>query len=122
MRGQPRLPTGRRGRPPCRLPHVVARVVALRRQGLSLAQISVTLNAEGVSASTGKARWTKSHVDRLLHTRHAQDLANSDDGSAGEISPGWRRVSLRVKRRTLRWQAAGVTRNEHESWRSECHP
>ena len=66
--------TRRRGRPPCCPPEVVALVVALRRRGLSLRAISIMLNAQGIPTPTGRPRWTKSHVDRLLHTRHAQDL------------------------------------------------
>ncbi|WP_083734693.1 recombinase family protein [Actinomadura sp. CNU-125] len=64
----------RRGRPPCCSREVTALVIHLRRQGLSLSRIAVVLNADGVPTPTGRARWTKSHVDRLLHTQHAKDL------------------------------------------------
>jgi hypothetical protein len=70
-------PAPRRGRPPCCPPEVVTLVVALRRRGLSLAAIGAELNAQGVPTPAGRPRWTKSHVDRLLHTRHAQDLLGS---------------------------------------------
>lgn len=70
-------PEPRRGRPPCCPPEVLAHVVALRRRGMSLAAISAVLNTQGVPTPTGRPRWTKSHVDRLLHTRHAQDHVNS---------------------------------------------
>ncbi|WP_160146951.1 recombinase family protein [Thermomonospora echinospora] len=49
-------------------------MVELHRQGLSLAQVADVLNAESVPTPAGKARWTKSHVDRLLSTHHAQDV------------------------------------------------
>ncbi|WP_182885771.1 recombinase family protein [Microbispora sp. H10885] len=70
----PRPPHQGRGRPPVCPPEVVARVLHLRAQGLSLIAISELLNAEGVLTPTGRSRWTKSHVDRLLHTRHAQRM------------------------------------------------
>jgi len=64
----------RRGRPPCCAPEVLAKVVGLRLQGLSLAAISAVLNTDGVLTPTSRSRWTKSHVDRLLHTRFAQEF------------------------------------------------
>lgn len=41
---------------------------------MSLSEISDFLNAKGVVTPGGKTRWTKYHVDRLLHTRHIQEL------------------------------------------------
>lgn len=69
----PALPR-RRGRPPCCPTEVVAYVLTLRSQGLSLAAISAALNAEGICTPAGRPTWSKSYVDRLLHTRHVQDL------------------------------------------------
>ncbi|WP_440072254.1 recombinase family protein [Streptosporangium sp. OZ121] len=43
-----------------------------RTQGFSLMEIGEVLNAEGVPTPAGRARWAKSYVDRLLHTRHVQ--------------------------------------------------
>jgi hypothetical protein len=64
----------KRGRPPSCPLQVRIRVIDLWRQGLSLDMISRTLNREGISTPTGRSRWTKSHVDRLLHTKHVQEL------------------------------------------------
>ena len=63
--------TGRR--PVCRL-EVVFHVIELRRQGLSYDAISVQLNREGVPTPAGRPTWQKSYVDRLLHTRYAQEI------------------------------------------------
>jgi len=41
---------------------------------LSLQQISDNLNDEGIATPASRSQWTKSHVDRLLHTQHVQDL------------------------------------------------
>ena len=38
----------RRGRPPCCPPELAIRIIRLRRQGLSYAAISRTLNADGI--------------------------------------------------------------------------
>jgi hypothetical protein len=69
--------SGRPGRPPCCPPEVTAYVVDLHRKGLSLAAISRKLNEEGVSTPVGGSEWSKSCVDRLLHTRHAQEIAEA---------------------------------------------
>jgi hypothetical protein len=68
----------RRGRPPTCPPEVLAEVVGLRLGGLSLAAMCAALNAEGVLTPSGRSRWTKSHVDRLLHTRHAQEFMDAN--------------------------------------------
>lgn len=66
-RGKPR------GRPPSCPRAVLRRVIVLREhKKLSLSAISAVLNAEGVPTPAGRARWTKSHVDRLLHTQYAR--------------------------------------------------
>jgi|HubBroStandDraft_1064217.scaffolds.fasta_scaffold1025413_2 hypothetical protein len=69
----------RPGRPPCCPLEVALRVVDLRRQGLSYAEISAVLNAEGVPTPAGRPRWQRSYVDRLLHTRYVVDLLWRDD-------------------------------------------
>lgn len=69
------VPQSRRpGRPPaCRL-EIVIHVIELRLQGLSYADISAELNREGIPTPTGRPVWRKSYVDRLLHTRYAQEI------------------------------------------------
>ena len=64
----------KRGRPPSCSLQVCMRVIDLWSQGLSLSKISKTLNLEGVPTPAGRSIWTKSHVDRLLHTKYAQEL------------------------------------------------
>ena len=82
MSGMVTVPIARRpGRPPCCSRELAERVVELHRQGLSLGQICAVLNVEGVPTPTGKTRWLKSSVDRLLHTRYAQEIIEkSGDG------------------------------------------
>jgi hypothetical protein len=60
---------------------VLAKVVQLRRQGLSLAAIGATLNTDGVLTPSSRPRWTKSHVDRLLHTRYAREFVDGLDAA-----------------------------------------
>lgn len=61
-----------RGRPPSCPRAVLRKVIALREdKELSLSAISAALNAEGVPTPAGSGPWTKSHVDRLLHTQYA---------------------------------------------------
>jgi Recombinase len=72
MSAYPEVRRSRRGRPPCCPPDVVSRVVGMRLAGLSLGQISLRLNGDGVPTPAGRPRWTKSHVDRLLNSRHGQ--------------------------------------------------
>ena len=68
---------GRRGRGrPAQCPRELAvRLIQLRIRGLSYAQIGDVLNAERVPTPTGRPVWLRSHVDRLLHTRYASELA-----------------------------------------------
>jgi hypothetical protein len=43
------------------------------------------LNAEGLPTPEGRSRWQWSYVDRLLHTRHVEELlrlANGDEVNA----------------------------------------
>jgi hypothetical protein len=63
-----------RGRPP-RCPRDLAiRIIEMRRSGLSYAGISATLNASQVPTPAGGSRWRKSTVDRVLHTRYAEQI------------------------------------------------
>lgn len=71
----------RRGRPPCCPPEVLAEVIRLRLEGVSLAGIGATLNTDGVPTPSSRPRWTKSHVDRLLHTRYAREFMNRLDAA-----------------------------------------
>lgn len=71
---QPRRP----GRPPLCPRELAARLVELRRQGLSYEAISDVLNAEGVPTPAGGSIWQRSYVDRLLHTRHVLELQEGD--------------------------------------------
>jgi hypothetical protein len=72
--------TRRPGRPPCCPRELAIRVIQLRRQGMSYAQICTVLNAEHISTPLGGSRWLKSHVDRLLHTRWVREI---EDGGTG---------------------------------------
>ncbi|MGI5165656.1 recombinase family protein [Spirillospora sp. CA-253888] len=70
-------PARRRGRPPSCPPELLRRVVALRRQGLSLAAISDQLNEENVPTLTTAKCWNKNRVDDLLHRQYARDYIAS---------------------------------------------
>jgi Recombinase len=50
-------------------------ILQLHGQGLSLQAISEVLNREGVLTPAGRPLWSKSSVDRLLHTRYVQEIA-----------------------------------------------
>lgn len=81
------VPNGRGpGRPPSCSRELALRIITLRGDGLSLAQISAVLNAEGVPTPMGRSAWSKSHVDRLLHTKFVRDLLAEEviDGSSAE--------------------------------------
>jgi len=67
---QPRRP----GRPSACPREIVIHIVELRRQGLSYAEISAKLNRAGVPTPAGRPVWHKSYVDRLLHTRYAEEI------------------------------------------------
>lgn len=49
----------------------------MRRDGLSYVQICTVLNAARIPTPMGGSRWQKSHVDRLLHTKWVQELADT---------------------------------------------
>ena len=55
----------------------------MRRQGMSLREISYVLNAEGVLTPAGRTHWLKSYVDRVLHTHYVQEIISeaADDCS-----------------------------------------
>ena len=48
---------------------IVARLQAMRDQGMSLKQMADQLTAEGIPTATGKPAWAKGTVDKLLHGR-----------------------------------------------------
>ncbi|MEU6077568.1 recombinase family protein [Micromonospora sp. NPDC047074] len=66
----------RLGRPPAPVPPSATRAAELRGEGLSLAAIAETLNAEQVPTPSGKGKWAKSSVSYVL-TRYdaAQESA-----------------------------------------------
>jgi hypothetical protein len=66
--------TRRLGRPPACSQEVIVHVVELRCQGMSYAKISAELNREGIPTPAGRPVWQRSYVDRLLHTRYAQEI------------------------------------------------
>ena len=68
----------RQGRPPCCPRELAVRVIQLRRHGLSYAAISAVLNAEGIPTPTGRPRWRKAYVDRLLHTQYVRDIVETE--------------------------------------------
>lgn len=72
----------RRGRPPCCPRELAIRILSLRRQGLSYMQICEVLNAEGVPTPMGRSRWSKSTIDRVLHTQYVRDLTNVEEPGA----------------------------------------
>lgn len=79
---EPRRP----GRPPVCRPEVALRIIELRRNGLSYSGISAVLNRDGVATPAGGSVWAKSHVARLLYTRHLSELAERQAVSAGRRS------------------------------------
>lgn len=50
----------------------------MRRNGLTLMQICIVLNAHGIPTPTGRPLWHKSYIARLLHTQYVQDLLEGD--------------------------------------------
>lgn len=60
-----------RGRPRQCPDAVVAKIVALRRDGLREREICDELNAGGISTPGGGSHWTPAHVSRQLHSRAA---------------------------------------------------
>lgn len=74
------LPRPRPGRPPCCSRESAVRVIQLRHRGLSYQQIANVLNAAQVPTPMGGSHWTKSHVNRLLHTQYAREIEVSMAG------------------------------------------
>jgi hypothetical protein len=78
----------------------------MRRQGLSLMQICIVLNAHGIPTPAGHALWRKSYIDRLLHTRYVQDLIQEGAASLRPHHCSERGVcALRLCSRKLRLRA-----------------
>jgi hypothetical protein len=75
-----------RGRPPSCSRELAVRVISLRRQGLSLAQICIVLNAHDIPTPSGRPFWQKSYIDRLLRTRYVQDIIESGGWDQSAIS------------------------------------
>jgi hypothetical protein len=69
-----------RGRPPACPRELAMYIIELRHRGLSYEQIAEVLNDERVPTPMGGSRWLKSHVDRLLHTRWVQAIAEGLSG------------------------------------------
>jgi hypothetical protein len=57
---------------------IISFLVGQLRQRLSYAQISDVLNAEGIPTPAGRPLWRKEYVDRLLHTKYARDIMESE--------------------------------------------
>lgn len=68
-------PARRPGRPSQCPDKVLCLVLIMRRAGLSLREISDALNCAGLLTPAGGQRWWHSHVDRLLRTRAAGEMA-----------------------------------------------
>jgi hypothetical protein len=68
-------PRRRAGRPACCPPETARRILELKNQGYSLRQIARLLNDEVVPTPMGLAKWSKSHVDRVLGTLYMQELS-----------------------------------------------
>jgi len=77
----------RPGRPPACSRAIVIHVVELRREGLSYAEISAELNREGIPTPAGRPVWHKSYVDRLLHTRYAEEIWDQYVNAPREMAP-----------------------------------
>lgn len=56
----------RLGRPPAPVPPSAARAAQLRGEGMSLAAIAATLQAEDVPTPSGRGSWAKSSVQYVL--------------------------------------------------------
>jgi hypothetical protein len=74
----------RPGRPPVCPPETARRILQLRTVGYSLRLIAETLNEQGIPTPLGLSPWTKSHVNRILHTRYVREL-----GTATDTEPAW---------------------------------
>jgi hypothetical protein len=72
------------GRPPSCSPDLAVRIIRMRQAGLSYARICTALNAEQIPTPKGGGPWQKSYVDRLLHTRWVEAIAEQLNGASGE--------------------------------------
>ena len=71
------LPSPRkRGRPPSCTREVAVRIIAMRRQGLTLVQICIVLNAHGVPTPTGR-RFGRSHTSTDCCTRGTRKTSST---------------------------------------------
>ena len=68
-------PRRRVGRPACCRPEIARRIRELKDEDYSLRQIARRLNDEGVPTPMGLAKWSKSHVYRVLGTLYMQELS-----------------------------------------------
>jgi hypothetical protein len=75
-------PKRRPGRRPKCPPDVAVRIVSLRQQGLSYQAIGDLLTTERIPTPMGRSQWSKSHVNRVLHTMYVRDII---DGSRGTV-------------------------------------
>jgi hypothetical protein len=82
----PTFESRRPGRPPVCPRAIVIYVFELRRQGLSYAEIGAELNREGIPTPAGRPVWHKSYVDRLLHTRYAQEIWDQYTNASREMA------------------------------------
>lgn len=74
----------RPGPPPMRCSAVVlARVVSMRRDGVSYAAIARALTADGIPKPAGGHGWQRNHVHRLLGTAAATSLLTEPDFVGG---------------------------------------
>jgi len=78
------LAPGRKGRKPCLPAEVGRRILAMRRQGLSLQEIASRLNAEGISRPLSGEPWRKKHVYQVLGCLYMRDL--EEDLSGNRVS------------------------------------
>jgi hypothetical protein len=75
------------GRPRLCSDEVLLRVARLRVAGLSYQAIANRLNALRIPTPQSRRPWSRSHVDRLLHTRDARVLTEKLTVAARPRSP-----------------------------------
>lgn len=66
-----------RGRPPVCTPELAIRVIGMRRQGMTYAQIANSLNALHVLKPSGQPGWTRPGVVSFLRRRYVKEIALS---------------------------------------------
>ncbi|MGY2033132.1 recombinase family protein [Nocardia gipuzkoensis] len=67
----------RRGRPALVDPAVLHRLLTLHAQGLSRRAVAAALNAEGLATPMNRSPWRATHVQRILSTVTAQEMART---------------------------------------------